>query len=334
LEVASQQGSIYEVENNSEQAVRVFNGNTSDVSANVYSKDGTKVVETEKIGVGQEIVFSPAAFEKYWAFQSPSVLTAASDEFKLSPWYLWNTAEDKTPTVFEKSVNGNQFVKANPEVIVPATGTTVGADGSATMEPTVTPVSPEGTLPEGVEMKPGDATTSTSPVIPVTTGAVGSIDTTKPTDVAKSLTATPVTPTKVTATLPKPTITSVGGVTTLDKDGYYVVKANPVTLTGSVAGGVTGVSVNGYKLTKFKAGDATWNYFANADYGLMKEGNNTYEVYAISANGDMGPSITVKVKYVPEKAAAPATPATPVAPATPAADTTNTTNASAPATAQ
>jgi hypothetical protein len=304
LEVDSQQGSIYEVENEENEVVRVFNGNTSDVEANIYSKDGAKVVETEKIGVGQEIVFSDAALEKYWAFQSPSVLAAASDEFKLTPWYVWNAAEDKTPTVFEKSVNGNQFVKVNPEQVVPVTttGTTVGADGSATMEPTVTPVAPETVTPVGVDMKPTDASTSAT-------------DATKPADAA--------TPAKVTATLPKPTIVSVGGVATVDKDGFYVVKTNPVTLTGGVAGTVYGVSVNGYNLKKYKSGDTTWNYFANADYGLMKEGENTYEVYAVAANGDKGPSITVKVKYQPEKAAAPVN-----------TGATNTVNASAPATAQ
>jgi len=58
--------------------------------------------------------------------------------------------------------------------------------------------------------------------------------------------------------------------------------------------------VNGYILKKFKVGDKTWSYFANADYGLMKEGENSYEVYTIDANGNKSSSITVKVMYKPE----------------------------------
>ena len=84
------------------------------------------------------------------------------------------------------------------------------------------------------------------------------------------------------------------------------------------------VVVNTYTLQKFKAGDSAWSYFANADYNLMKEGENVYEVYAIDKDGKKTASVTVKVLYKP-KVVAPVE--TPVAD-TPVAETPATTDAS------
>ncbi|MFA6918157.1 MAG: FecR domain-containing protein [Candidatus Gracilibacteria bacterium] len=288
LEVVSQSGSIFEVEDVGSEAVRVFSGNDSSVEANIYDANGEKVVEAEVIGVGQEVVFSDAVLEKYWQFQSPSVLSAIGDELKQTAFYIWNVAEDKAPTTFEKSVNGEQFVKVDPQAVTtPATpeeGVTpvdgavvpvVGSDGSAT----VVPVNPEAVVP---------ATTTVAPVAP-----------------------SPV-------VVSQPTVTSVAKITTKDKDGYYVVSENPATLTGEVPGDVASVLVNGYVLKKFKAGDKTWTYYANASYGLMKEGANTYEVYSVDANGNKSAALVVKVMYKPVAAVPETAPATPVdPPATP-----------------
>jgi hypothetical protein len=76
--------------------------------------------------------------------------------------------------------------------------------------------------------------------------------------------------------------------------------------------------VNGYTLTKFKAGSTSWSYFANADFGLMKAGDNTYEIYGLDANGKKGESLIIKVFYTPQSLTpAPSGPAP--APTTPAA---------------
>jgi len=292
LEIVSEKGSIFEVENGIDEIVRVFSGNASDVTVNVYDKEGAKSIENETIGVGQEAVFSDAVLEKYWQFQSPSVIMAINDEFKKVDWYVWNSTEDKTPTTFEKSVDGTQFVKVDPQVVVPTTttdaqlgpdGKPLPTDGSAVVEPTA--------------------------------------DSEKPiADPTKPVTDKPATdPTKPVVALPTPTITAVSGVKMLDKDGYYVVAVNPAILTGGVSGNVASVVVNGFVLKKFKVGDTTWTYFANASYDLMKEGANTYEVHTVDADGNKSPSVTVKVMYKPVKVVEPAEkPAEPaVAPVTP-----------------
>jgi hypothetical protein len=96
--------------------------------------------------------------------------------------------------------------------------------------------------------------------------------------------------------LAKPSISSVGGVSAPDDNGFYQINTNVGTLLGSISGAAK-VVVNGYTLTKFSAGDSSWTYYANADYGLMVEGENTYEVYAEDVDGNKSESIVVKVFY-------------------------------------
>lgn len=321
LAVKSENGSIFEIENAMDEAVRVMNGNDANVSVDVYDKDGAKVVETEKVGVGQEIVFTDAVLDKYWQFQSPSVIAAISPDFRADPWVAWNEAEDKAPTQFEKSVNGGSLVKVDPQAVTAPVVT--GAD-SGTMVPQVGPDGQPlpadgatGTVPTattdttgtGISAPPGSTTGTT------TTGGVstppssgtgmtgtgisappGSTTTTTPTTTTPAVTP----PATTTVSVAKPTVKSVGKVLAPDAGGFYVVTEPVVTISGGAGTGVTGVSVNGYALKKFKAGDTTWNYFANANYGLMKEGENTYEIYATDANGNKSQSVLIKVLYKPE----------------------------------
>jgi len=284
LEIISEKGSIFEVENGIDEIVRVFSGNASDVTVNISDKEGAKAIETETIGVGQEAVFSDAVLERYWQFQSPSVIAAINDEFKKTDWYLWNSTEDKTPTIFEKSVDGTQFVKVEPQAVVPVAEEKLGPDGKPL---------------------PTDGSAVVEPTTP---------DSEKATDEKKPTTSEAAKP---AATLPIPTITNVAGVTTLDKDGYYVVSKNPAVLTGGVSGNVTKVVANDFVLKKFQPGNTTWSYFANASYDLMKEGANTYLVHTEDADGNKSPTLTVKVMYKPEKPAETSAPTTETPAATP-----------------
>jgi hypothetical protein len=252
--VNSSVGSIFEVENSLDEVVRVLHG--ENVEVDVLNKDTGKVIETESVGVGQEIVFTDKVLEKYLQYQSPSVLEALSDEFKQSEWYLWNDAEDKAPTQFDKSAilggEENALVEVAPEVFEPETEAV--ADGEVV-------VPEEGTAEEEAS--------GTETVAEVDLGV-----------------------------LTTPTITSVAGITEVNADGFYVVTSSLATLTGTVSGAEK-VEVNGYTLQKFVAGDKTWTYFANADYGLMQEGENVYEVYGVGPNGEKSGSLSVKVLYLP-----------------------------------
>lgn len=251
--------SIFAVDNDFEEVVRVLHGD--EVIVEVLSDGDNKVVDEETIGVGQEIVFSESVLQKYWQFQSPTVLAALSDDFKDSDWYAWNLAEDEKPTQFVKTASSDGgFFEVVPEVV---------GDGDVVGDETV-----EGEVVDGEIVEPEQ----------VEGEAV--VDETKPEEVVDS------------GALAKPTIFSVAGVTSVNADGFYVVTSRVATLTGEVSG-ASGVVVNGYTLTKFNSGDSSWSYFANADFGLMTPGENTYEVYAVDENGAKSGTLTVKVLYNP-----------------------------------
>ncbi|MDP2642305.1 MAG: hypothetical protein Q8P62_00490 [Candidatus Peregrinibacteria bacterium] len=280
----SDKQSIFDFENETDENLRVVAGDA--VSVDILSETGDKVVDSEIVGVGQEVVFTDEIMSSYWGFRSPSVLSALSDAFKTGEFYLWNIGEDKNPTKFIKSTSGDgQFVRVEPEVIAPLE-LTVDTDGDgvpdAPVEVTDEPLNPDGTKVEGTP-NPADA-------------AKTSADKTKEVVVPKISGVAP-------------TVVSVGGGKPDDK-GVYQVTANPAVIAGNPNGAVA-IVVNGLQLKKFRAGDKTWSYFANIDYGYMKEGDNVYEIYGLDKDGNKTPMTTIKVFYkkpVPVVAPAPVEP--------------------------
>jgi hypothetical protein len=277
----SDKQSIFDFENENDEALRVVAGDA--IGIDVLNEAGDKVVDSEIVGVGQEIIFTPDVMQSYWGFRSPSVLSALSDAFKTGEFYLWNIGEDKNPTKFIKSTTGDgQFERVEPEVIVPVE-LTVDTDGDGVFDapaPVSDVVNPDATKTDTVKVE------------------------------------TPVAPKIVGAAL---TVVSVGGGQPDDK-GVYQVTANPAVIVGNPNGAVA-IVVNGLQLKKFKAGDKTWSYFANIDYGYMKEGDNVYEIYGLDKDGNKTPITTIKVFYKkPAPVVAPVAPTNEVSPATPTAE--------------
>lgn len=255
--VHSSEAGIFEVENGDQEIVRVFEVFENEgLLVDIMSEAGDKVIESENVGVGQEVTFSKAVLDRYWKYQSPNVLSAVSDDFKLTDWYLWNKEEDSEPTLFEKYANeeGMGFKVVEPESVTDA----------------VVPPDEDGI--DGAD-----------------DGEVTEFDSAEADDAVPEVALGP---------LIKPVITSVAGGTQVDANGFYRVTGKLATITGGVSGAAK-VVVNGYTLQKFKPGDTSWTYYANADYGLMQEGENVYEVYALDAAGKRSESLTVKVLYAP-----------------------------------
>ncbi len=265
--VKSDKQSIFDFENETDEALRVIAGDS--VGIDVLNEAGDKVVDSENVGVGQEVVFTQDVLKSYYEFKSPSVLSALSDAFKTGEFYLWNIGEDKNPTKFVKSTTGDgQFVKVEPEVL-PTPVLTIDTNGDGVPD---APAPVDATNPDGTKVDP-TATTDASKT---------------PTDKPKDA----VVPKTVGAA---PTVVSVAGAKPDDK-GVYQVSENPAVILGNPNGAVA-IVVNGLTLKKFKAGDKTWSYFANSDYGYMKEGENIYEIYGLDKDGNKTPITTIKVFY-------------------------------------
>lgn len=149
IDVKSNSTDVFALSNEFEEAVRGINGS---VEVNVYSKDDDNIVESENVGVGQEIVFTDAVLKKYWEFQSPNVLFAIADNFRESEWYKWNISEDESPSAFVKVVGGeSEFVEVEPEIFEPEVGDVDGENGEESTEDESTATEEESTEPEEAE---------------------------------------------------------------------------------------------------------------------------------------------------------------------------------------
>ena len=234
-----------------------------DVVFEVLGEDG-KAVDTDDVGPGQQAVFTAEALSRFRQFQSPNVVVAQDDEFKETEWYAWNIEEDKNPTEFVMMESGWQFVKAEPEMVEEE----VPVDGEET---------------EAVNGETTEETTETG-------------------EASEEETAVEIPEGVELGDLAAPTIITVSGGNQTNSDGFYVVTGNPATIRGGATGAAK-IVVNGYTLSKYTPGDAEWTYFANAEYDFMQEGENTYEVYALGADGTRSESLIVKVLYQPPQAA-------------------------------
>ena len=264
--VLSNEATVFAVGNHpDDQSSRVFGVfDNEGLTVEIINIDNEKAIEKESLGVGQEIVLTNKVLEKYYAYQSPTVISALSDDFKKSNWYLWNLAEDEAPTEFQKYVSSDNvgLQQVKPEVIVepdkglmPVEEVVIGEeDNSEKVDDSIEEDSKEDVIEEEVVVDLGP--------------------------------------------LGVPAITSVSGGNQVDDGGFYNVTGNPATIVGSISGAAK-VIVNNFTLTKFKPGDTTWTYYANADYDLMKEGDNIYEVYAVDAEGTKSEVVTFKVRYTP-----------------------------------
>lgn len=111
-------------------------------------------------------------------------------------------------------------------------------------------------------------------------------------------TTTPATPSVSSEGVPSIGSTTFAAPTVSQpKDGATITSA-PIIFYGSVSANTKQVSVNGYVLSKYTAGATSWSYKADPQYGNLKEGENEYEIEAISDTGDKS-SVTIKITYKP-----------------------------------
>lgn len=110
-------GTVFEVESDVVQVVRVFDGEVK-VDVVVDSQGTERVVDTIPVGVGQEVYLDDAAINAFADNKSPSVLNAVDDEFKDTAWYKWNILEDSSPTDYSVSSKAeyDEFISDDEDV--------------------------------------------------------------------------------------------------------------------------------------------------------------------------------------------------------------------------
>jgi len=125
-------GTVFEVESNDVQVVRVFEGDVSvDILVRVNGQE--RVASTVSVGVGQEITIDDAALNAFSQNQKPSILKAISEDFKNGDWYKWNVKEDSAPTDFSLYVGSAKIdigtlEGSQPEILAPGSENMVEGD--------------------------------------------------------------------------------------------------------------------------------------------------------------------------------------------------------------
>ncbi|MBD3330026.1 hypothetical protein GF354_00680 [Candidatus Peregrinibacteria bacterium] len=255
-------------------SVMVMSG--EQVSVDVYNRTRETIVQTENIGLGQGIEFTETVLAKYWNYQSPNVLSALSDSFKASDWYVWNLSEDERPqdvnSDFDVSDNGLLPVEPElfdeEEIVEDEESDDEDIEELEEEEEDTEELEEEEEDTEELEEEEEDTE-----------------------ELEEELVSD--------FELSSPDLSEVLGASGQNDDGFYLVSGHLATIKGT-SNGASKIMVNDYTLQKFSPGDTNWVYYANADYDLMKEGENIYEIYALDADGNKSDPLIVKILYEPE----------------------------------
>ena len=270
---------VFDVENiGGEEIVRVVYGSAV---LDVYSRNGGTVVDHVIVEAGTEAVFDNDKLERFWKFQAPNISSDLSEEFKESSWYLWNLQEDEDPSEFvveqtqqvQKGeadfVPSEQAQEAEGDPVPTASDSELSTNkkaGPATSDP------PEvGSLKEEVSQEEQVAVES----VVLDLGPLGALS-----------------------------IVEVNGEIwdgSMFEEGVTVI-GEPIKVVGKVSGAEK-VVVNGYQLQRFepKQGEEDFVYWLKGEYSNLLEGENTYEVYALSPDGLRSESVYFKVIFEPEE---------------------------------
>ena len=114
-------------------------------------------------------------------------------------------------------------------------------------------------------------------------------------EIIYNATSDPVVVAEATSDFPVPVIQAPS---LLDATKAFSTKEPVLSITGIVDPRTIAVEVNGFRLKKFQPGDTTWKYTANANYGNMIIGENTYTIVAIGP-GEEKSSASIRVNYTP-----------------------------------
>lgn len=97
----------------------------------------------------------------------------------------------------------------------------------------------------------------------------------------------------VLGSLEDPEVTAVAG---RDYQAGMEIEDTAFSITGTISG-VDSVFVDGYQLKAFEAGDETWQYNVNVNYGNLLEGKNIFVVYGATEDGKQTANLNVEINF-------------------------------------
>lgn len=266
-------GTIFSIEKSVTESLKVLKGNVK-VDIIELDQDKRRVIESvnhqggHDIVMNQEVDLDDSVMKAFFDRQSPSVIKTIDDAFKNSPWYLWNTQEDKAPTDFSKSnsqtstsVNSSNVVTSSSvdSVDQAANSNNLTNSNSATVDNTAPNPSTSSNSDISTEVK------STLEAPTIISPKQSSIETDE-----SSL--------KITGTVPQ-------GI----KKIYVLQKLANNSKEEKIL------------LTKYKAGSTTWSYNLLESYLNIYSGVNTYTFVAVDNNDLETEGTTLTVTFNKKK---------------------------------
>jgi len=275
-------GSVFEVESNTADVVRVMKGG---VSAQILGTDADKnsLLDKIQVGVGQEMTLDAAILKAFQNHETPSVLMALSDQFKLSDWYMWNSREDSNPTDF--SANNGQ--ETQQSLTLSQQGLGVSQQNGSTQQTTLAPLT-------GTQQTQTNPSTSGSLSSPVITQPSPTVMTTATNKVSISGTVDPSTAKVVVSE-------TIGGNT--DEYTLSKYKSGSTSFTYNVSEAL-GNFKSGENIYRFYAVDASGNKSDSADVHITYNKTAVVVTDALVApqvtsyNGSTNSTVTVGVVKV------------------------------------
>ena len=305
--------------------VYVMDGN---VKVNI--KDGTKILKTFTVGVGQQFIANKTDVESIKKGESAKIIYAISDTFKGTNWYKWNT--EKNTNTSESDSTDDTAASATDSTTT-ATDTTSLSTASTTSD-SATATATASTSKDMVII--GKSAAFTAPALVTNKSAItinGMLD-------SKNIKT-------IYVNGEKATVKSLNGNSKYDKawtassislktEGKNTIKIEAEDLTGlktsksisitydktpptapaitkpamkdgevfeltDVVQAIEGtvdkdtyyVIVNDYQLQGYKPGSTTFLYYAKTAIGNLKAGKNEYKIYAKDKAGNLSTPVTI-----------------------------------------
>lgn len=329
---------IFSVSKREDFRTRVMDGNVT-VHVKEVRDSKTNVIETIQIGVGQEFVATNKTLQAFRERKAPDAIFAHSDAFRASEWYSWNMSQDASAKIAtlsveeavkaekesEKSEESGKILEApkviepeipSPEILEPDTAhrTTnlpnllVRGTTSAKTQKIIVKTFVAGKEDAYTLQKYTPGSTNWNYIVAESYGNwipgtnrfhIIAVD-------AKGLKSEP---TELTLLYDKakPSV-SLKAPVTLGFNGQTSSETieDTVKVEGSIGKGIVKVYVNDFVLTQYVPNSETWIYFAKPQYGNLKEGVNSYEIYGLDADGRKTPvtKFTITKKQKPPESAA------------------------------